>query len=54
MADPVTAAVAVGWGMKAAGWLASPIISELVKRGGFDASKKLEELETKLLVSWSV
>jgi hypothetical protein len=54
MADPVTAAVAVGWGMKAAGWLASPIISELVKRGsaylGFDASKKLEELETKLLL----
>jgi hypothetical protein len=54
MADPVTAAVAVGWGMKAAGWLASPIISELVKRGsaylGFDASKKLKELDTKLLL----
>jgi hypothetical protein len=54
MADPITAAVAVGWGMKAAGWLAKPIISELVKKGfsylGFDASKKLEELETKLLL----
>jgi hypothetical protein len=54
MADPVTTAVAVGWGMKAAGWLAKPIISELIKRGfsylGFNTSKKLMELETKLLL----
>ncbi|CAL5035961.1 unnamed protein product [Urochloa decumbens] len=54
MADPVTAATAVGWGMKAAGWITSPIISELVKKGfyylGFDASKKLKELETRLFL----
>ncbi|XP_071677353.1 putative disease resistance protein RGA4 [Lolium perenne] len=54
MADPITAAVAVGWGLKAAGWIASPIMSEIFKKGssflGFDASKKLEELEPKVLL----
>lgn len=54
MADPVTAAVAVGWGMKAVGWVASPIISELFKKGstivGFDASEKLKQLEPKILL----
>jgi hypothetical protein len=54
MADPVTATVAVGWGMKAIGWLASPIISEILKKGfsylGFDAPKKLKQLETRLLL----
>ncbi|KAF8711235.1 hypothetical protein HU200_029253 [Digitaria exilis] len=54
MADPVTATVAIGWGMKAVGWLAKPIISELFKKGasfiGFDASEKLRELEPKVLL----
>lgn len=54
MADPVTATVAIGWGMKAVGWIASPIMSELFKKGasflGFDASEKLRELEPKVLL----
>nr|XP_020176461.1 putative disease resistance protein At3g14460 [Aegilops tauschii subsp. strangulata] len=49
MPDPVSAAVAVGWAMKAAGWVASPIISELYKNASsvlnLDASGKLKELE---------
>ncbi|KAM3258840.1 hypothetical protein ACQJBY_050553 [Aegilops geniculata] len=54
MADPVSAAVAVGWAMKAAGWVASPIISELYKKASsllnFHASQKLKELEPKILL----
>jgi len=54
MAEAVTAAVAIGWGMKAAGWVASPIISDLFKKAssylGFDASEKLSELEPKILL----
>ncbi|XBH93363.1 hypothetical protein VPH35_084295 [Triticum aestivum] len=54
MADPVSAAAAVGWAMKAAGWVASPIISELYKKASsllnFDASRKLKELEPKILL----
>lgn len=54
MADPVSAVIAVGWGMKAAGWVASPIISELYKKGssflGFDAAEKLKELEPKVVL----
>nr|UBY07598.1 NBS-LRR disease resistance protein [Dasypyrum villosum] len=54
MPDPVSAAVAVGWAMKAAGWVASPIISELYKKASsfldFDASRKLKELEPKILL----
>ncbi|CAD6268089.1 unnamed protein product [Miscanthus lutarioriparius] len=54
MADPVTATVAVGWGIKVVGWLASPIISQILKKGfsylGFDAPKKLKQLETRLLL----
>ncbi|KAM0821974.1 hypothetical protein ACQ4PT_071818 [Festuca glaucescens] len=54
MADPITAAVAVGWGLKAVGWIASPIMSEIFKKGssflGFNASKKLKELEPKVLL----
>ncbi|KAF0896432.1 hypothetical protein E2562_024301 [Oryza meyeriana var. granulata] len=53
MADPVTIGAAVGWGMKAAGWVVSPIISNLVKEGfsylGFDTSEKLRQLELKVL-----
>lgn len=53
MADPVTIGAAVGWGMKAAGWIISPIISNLMKEGfsylGFDTSKKLGQLEMKVL-----
>ncbi|KAK1612092.1 hypothetical protein QYE76_035765 [Lolium multiflorum] len=40
--------------MKAAGWVASPIISDLFKKAssylGFDASEKLSELEPKILL----
>uniref|UniRef100_A0ACD5ZE07 Uncharacterized protein n=1 Tax=Avena sativa TaxID=4498 RepID=A0ACD5ZE07_AVESA len=54
MAEAVTAAVAIGWGMKAAGWVASPIISDLFKKAssylGLDASEKLSELEPKILL----
>ncbi|KAK1612099.1 hypothetical protein QYE76_035772 [Lolium multiflorum] len=54
MVEAVTAAVAIGWGMKAAGWVASPIISDLFKKAssylGFDASEKLSELEPKILL----
>ncbi|XP_051198993.1 putative disease resistance RPP13-like protein 1 isoform X2 [Lolium perenne] len=54
MAEAVTAAVAIGWGMRAAGWVASPIISDLFKKAssylGFDASEKLIELEPKILL----
>ncbi|XP_047054968.1 uncharacterized protein LOC124661151 [Lolium rigidum] len=54
MAEALTAAVAIGWGMKAAGWVASPIISDLFKKAssylGFDASEKLTELEPKILL----
>jgi len=54
MAEAVTAAVAIGWGMKAAGWVASPVISDLFKKAssylGFDASEKLSELEPKILL----
>uniref|UniRef100_N1QQZ0 Putative disease resistance protein n=1 Tax=Aegilops tauschii TaxID=37682 RepID=N1QQZ0_AEGTA len=54
MADPVSAAVAVGWAMKAAGWVASPIISELYKKASsvlnLDASGKLKELDPKILL----
>ncbi|KAF0896433.1 hypothetical protein E2562_024302 [Oryza meyeriana var. granulata] len=53
MADPVTIGAAVGWGMKAAGWVVSPIISKLVSKGfsyvGFDAPEKLKQLEIKVL-----
>ncbi|XP_047078387.1 putative disease resistance protein RGA3 [Lolium rigidum] len=54
MADPVTAAIAVGWGLQAVGWIVSPIMSEIFKKGssflGFDTSKKLKELEPKVLL----
>ncbi|XP_051198997.1 putative disease resistance protein At3g14460 [Lolium perenne] len=54
MADPLTAVVAIGWGMKAVGWVASPVISDLFKKAssylGFDASEKLSELEPKILL----
>ncbi|XP_047086578.1 putative disease resistance protein RGA3 [Lolium rigidum] len=54
MAEALTAVVAIGWGMKAVGWVASPIISDLFKKAssylGFDASEKLSELEPKILL----
>lgn len=53
MADPVTIGAAVGWGMKAAGWIVSPIISNLMKEGfsylSFDTSEKLRQLEIKVV-----
>ncbi|KAI5009556.1 hypothetical protein ZWY2020_011693 [Hordeum vulgare] len=54
MADPVTAAAAIGWGLKAVGWVASPAISDLFKKCscflGFNASEKLRKLEPKILL----
>jgi hypothetical protein len=51
--DPVSFA-AVGWSIRAVGWVISPIISKLIHRCcsylGFDASKKLEELGPKVLL----
>ncbi|KAK1611812.1 hypothetical protein QYE76_035485 [Lolium multiflorum] len=50
----VTATAAIGWGMTAVGWVASPIISDLFKKAssylGFNASEKLSELEPKILL----
>lgn len=53
MADPLTLA-AVGWGISTAGWIISPVVTKLVNYcasslGGFDASKKLRDLETFIL-----
>ncbi|CAM0885591.1 unnamed protein product [Alopecurus aequalis] len=54
MAEPLTVATGIGWGMEATGWIASPIISELFKKAppylNFHASEKLKELETKILL----
>ncbi|KAF7069689.1 hypothetical protein CFC21_075281 [Triticum aestivum] len=51
MVDPVTG---LGIGMKALGWVASPIISELFKKCStylsFDASEKLRQLGPKLIL----
>jgi hypothetical protein len=50
--DPVSIA-AVGWGISAAGWLVSPIISDLLKKSftylGSHSSRRLGELERKVL-----
>ncbi|GJN38399.1 hypothetical protein PR202_gb27435 [Eleusine coracana subsp. coracana] len=50
--DPVSIA-AVGWGISVAGWLVSPIISELLKKSfpylGFNSSRRLSKLESKIL-----
>ena len=55
MADPVTAAAAaIGWGLKAVGWVASPVISDLFKKCSsfvsFDTSERLRKLEPKILL----
>nr|UBY07409.1 NBS-LRR disease resistance protein [Dasypyrum villosum] len=56
MADPVTAAVALGlgWGMKAVGWVASPVISDLFQKCSsfidFDTSQNLRQLQPKILL----
>uniref|UniRef100_M8BEZ0 Rx N-terminal domain-containing protein n=1 Tax=Aegilops tauschii TaxID=37682 RepID=M8BEZ0_AEGTA len=51
--DPVSIA-AVGWGVSALGWAASPIISKLLTKGfdylGYDTAKKLAQLKPKILV----
>ncbi|VAH54715.1 unnamed protein product [Triticum turgidum subsp. durum] len=54
MADPVAAAAAIGWGLKAVGWVASPVISDLFKKCSsfvsFDTSERLRKLEPKILL----
>ena len=51
--DPITIG-AVGWSVSIVGWVASAAISKLLSKGfdylGYDVSKKLEELEQKVLV----
>lgn len=53
MADPVTIGAAVGWGVSAVGWLASPIISRVLNKGfahlDFDATEKLKILDIQIL-----
>ncbi|XBI41635.1 hypothetical protein VPH35_126080 [Triticum aestivum] len=53
MADPVTIGAAVGWGVSAVGWLASPIISRVLNKGfallDFDATEKLRILDIQIL-----
>ncbi|XP_044436832.1 uncharacterized protein [Triticum aestivum] len=53
MPDPVTASAAVGWGVSAAGWLISPIISRVLNKGfahlDFDAAEKLKMLDVQVL-----
>ncbi|XP_044318118.1 putative disease resistance protein RGA4 [Triticum aestivum] len=45
---------AIGWGVSALGWVASPIISKLLTKGfdhlGYDTATKLAQLEPKILV----
>uniref|UniRef100_A0ACD5UJR8 Uncharacterized protein n=1 Tax=Avena sativa TaxID=4498 RepID=A0ACD5UJR8_AVESA len=53
MADPITIGAAVGWGVSALGWLASPIISRVLNKGfallDFNASEKLKILDTQVI-----
>ncbi|KAE8767967.1 putative disease resistance RPP13-like protein 1 [Hordeum vulgare] len=53
MADPVSIGAAVGWGVSALGWLASPIISRVLNKGfahlDFDATAKLKILDIQVL-----
>ena len=45
---------AIGWGVSALGWVASPIISKLLTKGfdhlGYDTATKLAQLVPKILV----
>jgi len=53
MADPVTIANAVGWGISILGWVISPIISKLVNKGldylSGSSANNLQNLEVKIL-----
>uniref|UniRef100_A0ACD6A6I3 Uncharacterized protein n=1 Tax=Avena sativa TaxID=4498 RepID=A0ACD6A6I3_AVESA len=53
MVDPVTIGAAVGWGVSAVGWLASPIVSRVLNKGfthlDFNAPEKLKILDTQVL-----
>jgi hypothetical protein len=53
MADPISIGAAIGWGVTAVGWLASPIIPRLLNRGfallEFNASEKLKILDIQVL-----
>nr|QKE45440.1 NBS-LRR class resistance protein [Secale cereale] len=53
MADPVTIGAAVGWGVSAVGWLASPIISRVLNKGfallDSDATEKLKILDIQII-----
>ncbi|VAI80957.1 unnamed protein product [Triticum turgidum subsp. durum] len=53
MADPVSFSAAVGWGITAVGWLASPIIPRLLNKGfallDFNAAEKLKIIDMQVL-----
>jgi hypothetical protein len=53
MADPISISAAVGWGVTAVGWLASPIIPRLLNKGfallEFNAPEKLKILDIQVL-----
>ncbi|XP_048547120.1 putative disease resistance protein RGA3 [Triticum urartu] len=53
MADPISISAAVGWGVTAVGWLASPIIPRLLNKGftvlDFNATEKLKIVDMQVL-----
>ncbi|VAI93169.1 unnamed protein product [Triticum turgidum subsp. durum] len=53
MADPVSISAAVGWGVTAVGWLASPIIPRLLNKAftvlDFNATEKLKIIDMQVL-----
>ncbi|KAL6638174.1 hypothetical protein ACP70R_025746 [Stipagrostis hirtigluma subsp. patula] len=50
MADPVTTATAIGWGIKVAGWVISPVASKVLSKGFsyLGSSNKVRKLERKI------
>lgn len=53
MADPITLTAAVGWGVTALGWLASPIIPRLLNKAftvlDFNATERLNIIDMQVL-----
>ncbi|VAI93112.1 unnamed protein product [Triticum turgidum subsp. durum] len=53
MVDPITLSAAVGWGVSAVGWLASPIIPRLLNKAfallDFNATEKLKIVDIQVL-----
>ncbi|XP_037469281.1 putative disease resistance protein RGA3 [Triticum dicoccoides] len=53
MPDPVSITAAVGWGVTALGWLASPIVPRILNKGfaflGLNAAEKLKIIDTQVV-----